>query len=144
MLAKAQTNAPRSALVRGRAESLPFGGGSIDRMFCIHGLHHFTDAKRFVKEARRSLRSGGGLAIVGLDPSTGLDAWWIYDYFPDALSADRRRYPPAATIREWLRDAGFRAVSTDIAQHTRLRLRSMPRSSRAFRSALNLPVPGHR
>ena len=117
MLTRAQTNAPRSPLVRGRAESLPFQRGSVDRMFCINALHHFVDPKRFVRDARRTLRSGGGLLTIGLDPHTGLDAWWIYDYFPDALSADRRRYPATVRIREWLRAAGFSAVSTEIAQH---------------------------
>jgi ubiquinone/menaquinone biosynthesis C-methylase UbiE len=117
MLTQAQANAPHAPLVRGRAESLPFQSSSVDWMFCINALHHFADPKRFVQEARRTLRSGGGLLTIGLDPQTGLDAWWIYDYFPDALSADRRRYPPATRIREWLGEAGFSAVATEIAQH---------------------------
>ena len=40
-------------------------------------------------EARRVLRAGGSLMSVGLDPHTALDQWWIYDYFPGALAADR-------------------------------------------------------
>jgi hypothetical protein len=54
---------------------------------------------------------------VGLDPHTGLDRWWIYDYFPGALVADRARYAPTAVIRAQLEAAGFVQVATRVAQH---------------------------
>jgi ubiquinone/menaquinone biosynthesis C-methylase UbiE len=117
MLKTARGNAPDALLVRGRAEDLAFSTASLDRVFCINALHHFQDARQFVREARRVLRPGGGLLTIGLDTHTGLDHWWIYDYFPDSLVADRKRYAPTSAIRALLTDAGFVRVSTSLAQH---------------------------
>jgi ubiquinone/menaquinone biosynthesis C-methylase UbiE len=117
MLARARERVRHAFLVRGSAESLPFSRQSFDRLFCINALHHFPDAKLFVQEARRALRPGGGLLSVGIDPHTGIDQWWVYDYFPTSLIADRARYTPTATIRAIFESAGLVAVSTKVAQH---------------------------
>jgi len=55
--------------------------------------------------------------IVGLDPHTGIDQWWVYDYFPSSLPIDLARYSSTATIRDMLADAGFAAIETSLAQH---------------------------
>jgi SAM-dependent methyltransferase len=117
MLRRARTAAPSASIVRGRAEQLPWESASFDRVFCINALHHFTHRDAFMLEARRVLRPAGATLIVGLDPHTGLDSWWIYDYFPAALEADLARFPPAATIRAQLRTAGFSEPVTELAQH---------------------------
>jgi ubiquinone/menaquinone biosynthesis C-methylase UbiE len=62
-------------LIQGCAESVPFGTGTIDRLFCINAFHHFSEQGRFMAEAGRVLRHGGGMLIVGLDSHTGLDHW---------------------------------------------------------------------
>ena len=93
------------------------GEESFDRLFCINALHHFADADAFMSEAHRVLRPGGAIMTVGLDPHTRLDRWWIYDYFPSALNADRARYLPSESIRARLEAAGFVDAVTEVAQH---------------------------
>lgn len=117
MLQRVRTAAPFALVARGQAENLPWNSGSLDRVFCINALHHFNDAHAFLREARRVLRPRGGLLIIGLDPHTGLDQWWIYDYFPTALQADRTRYLSTAAIRRRLEAIGFVEGATDVAQH---------------------------
>jgi ubiquinone/menaquinone biosynthesis C-methylase UbiE len=117
MLVRAQATAPRALLIRGRGEQLPLATASADRMLCINALHHFGDHLQFSREARRVLRTGGAVLIVGLDPHTETDQWWIYDYFPSAREADRRRYPAASEIRRLLAAAGFVNTTTVVAQH---------------------------
>jgi SAM-dependent methyltransferase len=90
---------------------------SVDRVFCINALHHFDDRVAFAREAHRILRSGGTVMVIGLDPHTALDRWWIYDYFPGALAADLVRYPSVEAIRATLEDAGFSDLTTSVAQH---------------------------
>ncbi len=118
MLRNADLTVRGRALVRGVAESLPFAHESFDFVFAVNALHHFSDPGRAIAEAARVLRRGGRFATVGLDPSAGVDRWYIYDYFPRALDLDRQRYPTADRIRAAMDDAGFEEVLTSVAQHT--------------------------
>jgi len=117
MLRRAAVDARTALLIRARAEDLPLAAASVDRVFCVNALQHFADKESFVREARRVLRSDGSVLTIGLDPHSGLDHWWIYDYFPSALVSDRARYLPAATIRAMFENAGFTDVRTVLAQH---------------------------
>jgi ubiquinone/menaquinone biosynthesis C-methylase UbiE len=122
MLAYAKIQAPKAALVRGVAERLPWASASFDRVCCLNALHHFQDKAAFLTEAMRVLRPGGQMMTVGLDPHTGVDQWYIYDYFDSVLEIDRRRYPPANEIRGWMQAAGFADCVTREIQHLPVRL----------------------
>ncbi len=104
-------------LIRARAEALPCGNASVDRLFCVNALHHFSDPAAFSLEAKRVLRKDGGVLTIGLDPHTRQDWWWVYDYFPSALTEDLRRYLPTHQIRELLKAAGFAECETRLIQH---------------------------
>lgn len=105
MLARARGSG--AALIRGRAESLPWRDASFDRLVCINALHHFSDRDAFFAEARRVLRDNGALLTIGLDPHAGRDTWWIYQYFPETVAIDLERYPAVKTIRAEMARAGF-------------------------------------
>lgn len=109
-------------LVRATGERLPFASGRFDLVFAINALHHFDDVAAFVGEAARVLRPGGSIATVGLDPSVGLDRWYIYDYFSGTRHRDRQRYLSTERIRKLFDAGGFTATSTDLAQHIRLQV----------------------
>jgi ubiquinone/menaquinone biosynthesis C-methylase UbiE len=117
MLERAREAVPAALLARALAEALPWRDAGFDRVLCVNALHHFTDPRAFLAEARRVIRPGGGILTIGLDPHAGQDRWWVYDYFPSALPADRARYLPTATIRGLMHDAGFVNVETHEAQH---------------------------
>jgi ubiquinone/menaquinone biosynthesis C-methylase UbiE len=116
MLEQARITAPAAMLLRGTADQWPLADASLDRIFCINALHHFRNQATFIAECRRVLKPGGGLITIGLDPHHGGDQWWVYDFFPAALHADRERYPASSVIRDWLRAAGFDACATEPAQ----------------------------
>jgi SAM-dependent methyltransferase len=117
MLRRAHSTANAALLVQATAEAIPFGNARFNRVFCVNALHHFPEPVAFLIECRRLLRPGGAFLTIGLDPHAGLDRWWIYEYFPGALAADRRRYLPTPRLREMLVDAGFSAARTEIVQH---------------------------
>ena len=112
MLAQARTRAGRVGLVQARAEALPFADASFDRVCCVHAFHHFRDRGAFLTEARRVLRPGGGLLVLGLDPHTGHERWWIYDYYPSSLASDRARFPSSAALRALLAEHGFGEIES--------------------------------
>jgi ubiquinone/menaquinone biosynthesis C-methylase UbiE len=116
MLARAATR-DGITVVRGCAERLPFRDAAVDRVICVNAWHHFADPAAFVTEARRVLRDSGGLLAIGLDPHTADDRWAIYDWFPETRELDRRRYPPASTIRALITAGGFVRCATRIADH---------------------------
>jgi SAM-dependent methyltransferase len=122
MLAQAQRRLAGIDLVQGTAERLPWPAASSDRVFCINAFHHFPDKPAFLEEARRVLRPGGRLLIVGLDPHRGIDQWFVYDYFPESFEIDQRRYPAALSLRSWMKSAGFENCTTEEAEHWTYRL----------------------
>ena len=122
MLRTAMEKSRQLMLIQGRAESIPFGTGTIDRLFCVNAFHHFCQKERFMTEARRVLRNGGGILIIGLDPHTGLDHWWIYDYFPQVIDIDKQRYPSAISLRGSMQENGFINCRTIEALHMPIKL----------------------
>jgi SAM-dependent methyltransferase len=107
MLAQARERAEHIDLVRGYAGRLPYLSASFDLIYCVNAIHHFDDPAAFVAEARRLLRPGGALAVVGMDPHTSRDAWYVYDYFEGARQTDLARFPSSGTILDWMAAAGF-------------------------------------
>jgi ubiquinone/menaquinone biosynthesis C-methylase UbiE len=115
MLARARERAPATALVRGRAESLPFADGLFGAVLCIYVVHHLADPARFVVEARRVLSDGGTLTVVALAPHDGGDEWYLYDYFEGMREADCARYPTTAALAGWMTAAGLSDVQVAVA-----------------------------
>lgn len=54
---------------------------------------------------------------IGLDPHTGRDRWWLYEYFPETIDLDRQRYPSVATLRAEMARAGFTRCETREVEH---------------------------
>lgn len=72
MLDRARVRVPEADLRVGRAEALPFEDGSFDAVVSQFGLMFFEDPDAAVREMRRVVVPGGGLAIAvwaGIDRS---------------------------------------------------------------------------
>jgi ubiquinone/menaquinone biosynthesis C-methylase UbiE len=95
MLRYASAKCLDAGLLRATAHTLPLRTGSVDLVFCVNAIHHFVYFEEFIAEAKRLLRSGGTLAVIGMDPHHGRDQWCVYDYFPETRAADL-----AATLRQ--------------------------------------------
>jgi ubiquinone/menaquinone biosynthesis C-methylase UbiE len=113
---------PQALLVQGKAEALPWDEKVFDRLVCINAFQHFSDKEHFVQEAYRVLKPGGGIMISGLDPHAGLDHWWIYDYFPQVIEIDQKRFPPAHCIQEMMHRSGFIECFTTEVQHVPIQI----------------------
>lgn len=117
MLTHARETAPTAPLVQGDAVAMPFCGEAFDRLLCVNALHQFVNKPQFLVEARRVLRIGGKFMSIGLDPHTGRDAWWVYEYFPETIRLDRERYVSTDILCEEMVRAGFVNCETWEVQH---------------------------
>ncbi len=106
----------RGCLVCGEAGRLPFSRATFDLIVCVNAFHHFAAKREFVSQARQALCSAGRLAIIGLDPHTGADDWYLYHYFEGTREADLARYPSAESIERWMIESGFVDVTSGIAE----------------------------
>jgi SAM-dependent methyltransferase len=97
------------------AEVLPFRDATFDLVFCVNAIHHFKQIDQFIAEARRLLRRGGTLAVIGMDPHHGRDHWSVYDYFPETKATDLARYPSSDQITDAMLRAGFDRVECGVA-----------------------------
>jgi SAM-dependent methyltransferase len=122
MLSYARARTRGAGLAHGRAEHLPWRSQTFERVFCINAFHHFEDKVGVLTEARRVLVPGGQVMTVGLDPHTGTDRWYIYEYFEPVLAIDKARYPSSDQIREWMLALQFSSVRTSEVQHLPVRL----------------------
>ncbi|HOU14979.1 MAG TPA: class I SAM-dependent methyltransferase [Anaerolineae bacterium] len=110
MLAQARRRNTQLRFTRGRGEYLPFRDGTFDLVYCVNAIHHMDGQQMFIQEARRVLRAGGALVVIGMDPHGQRDTWYVYDYFAGVYEADLARFPSWETVLDWMRAAGFQHV----------------------------------
>jgi SAM-dependent methyltransferase len=116
MLAQAQQQGKPPALVQGRAEELPFPAGSFDLVYCVNAIHHFQQPEDFIAQARRMLRPGGALAVIGTVPHRHRQDWYIYGYFDGTFETDLTRFPSWGEVLEWMFEAGFERMSLNLVE----------------------------
>lgn len=116
MLAEAKRREPRLRLIHGRASQLPFPSAAFDLVYCVNAIHHFQRPRHFLSEARRLLRPGGALAVVGLDPRGAGTHWYVYDYFPGTYEIDLARFPSWGTALDWMLAVGFGPVQWQLVE----------------------------
>lgn len=119
MLAQARSASPGSFLVRARAEAPPFQSQTFDLVVCVNALHHFSQPRDFIQQARRLLQTGGALAVIGMDPHAGRDDWFVYQYFPGTYQTDLDRYPSTGDIQAMMAQAGLDPQTAKTVEHIR-------------------------
>lgn len=77
------------------AERLPFDDDSFDAAMAAITVHQWADAERGLRELRRVSR--GPVVVLTFD-GDALGLFWLAEYAPDLIAAERRRLPPIDTI----------------------------------------------
>jgi SAM-dependent methyltransferase len=121
MLARARAHPRRRATFkRGRAEALPFKGGSFDAAV-LRLVVHLLDRPRALPELARVLRPAGRAVITTFAP-VHFRRIWLAPLFPSLEALDGARFPAPADLAVELRDAGFARVRIrPVEQRKRIR-----------------------
>lgn len=96
---RAQRPAHLPAAIDATAENLPFADDTFDASMTTFSVHQWTDLGAGLREMRRVTR--GPVVILTCDPARVRD-FWLYEYAPQVLDTEARRYPPIATMAEIL------------------------------------------
>lgn len=93
MRARRSPSAPTA--IDATAENLPFEDKTFDASMATFTVHQWSERRRGLQEMRRITR--GPVVILTGDPEL-LRRFWLYDYAPDVIDTEARRYPPIADI----------------------------------------------
>jgi hypothetical protein len=92
---RAQRPEHLSAAVDAVAEALPFPDDSYDAAMATVTVHQWPDQPSGLREMCRVSR--GPVVVLTFDPDA-LDAFWLADYAPELIAAERGRYPTIANL----------------------------------------------
>jgi SAM-dependent methyltransferase len=98
---RAQRPAHLAPAIDAVAEHLPLDDRSVDAAMATLTVHQWSDPAAGLAELRRVAR--GPVVILTFDPDA-LDRFWLADYTPELIEAERHRYPPIEAIRSALGD----------------------------------------
>ena len=93
---RAQRPAHLATAIDATAEALPFADGSFDAAMATVTIHQWSDTDQGLRELRRVSR--GPVVILTFD-GDALDRFWLADYVPELIIAERRRYPAIDHVR---------------------------------------------
>ncbi|MFH9354962.1 class I SAM-dependent methyltransferase [Kitasatospora sp. NPDC017646] len=96
---RAQRPAHLAPAVDGVAEHLPFGDDSFDAAMTTFSVHQWSDYRAGLREMRRVAR--GPAVVLTCDPDL-VRGFWLYEYAPEVLDTEARRYPAIADLTEAL------------------------------------------
>ncbi len=91
-----QRPAAAAPVVRGCATGLPFADGAFDAALAVLTIHHWPDLEGGLAELRRVARER--VVILTWDPSA--HGFWLNDYLPEILEADRAMSPPLDALQD--------------------------------------------
>ena len=92
---RAQRPAGAGLAIHGFADALPLDDRSVDAVMAVATVHQWPDLARGLAELRRVSR--GPVVVVAFDGDR-LPDYWLNDYAPELIAAERRRYPPIGVI----------------------------------------------
>ena len=88
---RAQRGPARVPAIAGFAEALPLDDDAVDAAMAMMTIHQWSDLDRGLAELRRVAR---GPVVVMAGDGDSLPRYWLNDYAPELIAAERRRYPP--------------------------------------------------
>jgi len=87
---RAQRPPGAAIAIHGFAEALPLDDASVDAAMAVATIHQWADRAKGLAEMRRV---ACGPVVVSAFDGPALANWWLNDYAPELIAAERKRYP---------------------------------------------------
>lgn len=87
---RAQRPAGAGPAIQAFAEALPLDDDAVDAAMAVATVHQWADMAKGLAELRRVAR--GPVVVVAFD-GPALAQFWLNDYAPELIAAERKRYP---------------------------------------------------
>lgn len=97
----------RHAVVRARAEALPFRDATFDVSMAMMTVHHWSELARGIAELRRIARRS---LVFTFDPALQDRLWLVREYVPEITALEATRAPGIARLVELLGGAEVQVV----------------------------------
>ncbi|MEH3053336.1 MAG: methyltransferase domain-containing protein [Patulibacter minatonensis] len=91
---RAQRPAHLAAAIDGTAEAIPLPDDAADAAMATITIHQWPDLAAGLGELRRTVRRGGPIVLLTIDP-LALGRFWLRDWVPSLLSGEAARHPSA-------------------------------------------------
>lgn len=91
---------------KGLAEKLPYETEKFDVVINNYAFHHFAHKPKALDEVSRVLRIDGIFRMCNISPEH-MPRWYVYQYFPHAVTEDKKRFWKNARICDELKKRGF-------------------------------------
>jgi SAM-dependent methyltransferase len=108
---RAQRGPGRVPAIDATAERLPLDDDSVDAAMASVTVHQWSDPEAGLRELRRVAR--GPVVVLTFD-GDALDRFWLAEYAPELIEAERKRYPGIDRICELLGGARVEEVPIPI------------------------------
>lgn len=112
----AQDARARISVVDGAAEFIPVSAGTVDALWSVNAMHHWTDLDRALGEIHRVLRPGGRLVLLDEDFDDVAHPWHAQFKQRRAGHAHRFDVIDPVDIAARLRRLGFASAEGSMAQ----------------------------
>lgn len=96
---RAQRRPTSAPAIAAYAEALPLDDDAVDAAMASITVHQWSDARRGLAELRRVAR--GPVVVLTFD-GDALPQFWLNDYAPEMIAAERRRFPSISEIAQAL------------------------------------------
>jgi len=96
---RAQRRPTSAPAIAAYAEALPLDDDAVDAAMASITVHQWSDARKGLAELRRVAR--GPVVVLTFD-GDALSRFWLNDYAPELIAAERRRFPSIGEIAQVL------------------------------------------
>jgi SAM-dependent methyltransferase len=106
-----QRPADRVPAIDGVAERLPLDDDAVDAAMATITIHQWADTEAGLRELRRVARD---TVVVLTFDGDALDRFWLAEYAPELIEAERRRYPAIDAVCSILGGARVESVPVPV------------------------------